>query len=213
MPILGKLTINTYSCYNSKLNPLPAGTKIAGSLGTSITNFCSTDNCNTGTATDTATLWCNLGVNGGPFSGLSGLKQSCTGSCGVRNLFFFNYEHLFSVFIFNNLFDKTGTLAGFTGFACIPNCVSGQTKSLDFFGFQANITISNCCNTDYCNTINKIGRQDLFSHSLRTKRSMTQMCDILFQLEQDENEYERLTRLDLCSKILNELKMALYPIF
>ena len=85
VPFLGKLTISTYSCYNSKLNPLPAGTIIAGSLGTSITNFCSTDNCNTGKATDTATLWCNLGVNGGPFNGL--FKQSCTGQCGVRIYF------------------------------------------------------------------------------------------------------------------------------
>ena len=116
-----------------------------------------------------------------------------------KNLFFkieFSFVYLFLI-----IFHKTGSLAGFTGFACIPNCVSGQTIGLDFFGFQANITISNCCNTNYCNTINKVGRQGSFSHSIRTKRSMTQMCDILFQLEQDENEYERSSRLDLCSKI------------
>ena len=71
-----------YSCYDPS-KPYPAGTIIYNNGTKTVTSFCSTDLCNTGTPTDTATLWCNsdLIID-------SLVKQSCTGSCAVNSFFF-----------------------------------------------------------------------------------------------------------------------------
>jgi len=59
-------------------NPNYSGTMITKTQ-TVVISFCSTDNCNTGSAVDTNTLWCYMGAKG-DYSG----KQTCAGQCSVR---------------------------------------------------------------------------------------------------------------------------------
>ena len=68
-----------FSCSNTLVLQLPAGTVIYNNGTKIITNYCNTDNCNTEIPTDTATLCCNYGeANGTSLS-----NQSCTGQCAV----------------------------------------------------------------------------------------------------------------------------------
>jgi len=81
--IPGSITVNSYSCQSS-VAAFPLGTVSVtnfGLTGSVITNFCTTDNCNTGSAKDSATLTCYLGEKAAPFYGL--IKISCSGSCVV----------------------------------------------------------------------------------------------------------------------------------
>ena len=77
-----------YSCQQAGSSCLP-GTFKLGNYQTTITACCSTNNCNTGTATtDSNTLWCNIGQKGAQ----SLAAQSCPpgGSCAV--IFFLNKD-------------------------------------------------------------------------------------------------------------------------
>jgi hypothetical protein len=90
-------TIIEYSCLNTSIQWLPAGTLMYNDT-TIITNYCSTDNCNTGTPVDTATLWCNFGGKSKNESKVSYFyKQSCTGSCAVSITYRFIYVFFRSI--------------------------------------------------------------------------------------------------------------------
>ncbi len=69
--------------YSCSLSCTPGTIKatVAGLSATSMISCCSTNYCNTGTATtDTNTLWCNFGEKGSLLSG----TQSCSTTCMVR---------------------------------------------------------------------------------------------------------------------------------
>ena len=70
-----------YSCLPTGISFSPGTLKI-GNYQSAVTNCCSTNNCNTGIATDTNTLWCNIGQKGTQSLG----EQSCPsgGSCAVN---------------------------------------------------------------------------------------------------------------------------------
>ena len=77
----------TYACIPAGTSCSP-GTQKLGNYQSLVTTCCSTNNCNTGTATtDSNTLWCNFGRKGTQSLG----AQSCPsgGSCAVDILFLF----------------------------------------------------------------------------------------------------------------------------
>ena len=86
----GTTTFIQYSCYDSS-QPFSAGTIIYNNGSKIVTSFCTTYLCNSGTPTDNATLWCNLGFLGGFFA-----NQSCTGSCAVFEKINYFYKTMFN---------------------------------------------------------------------------------------------------------------------
>ena len=80
---------------------------------------------------------------------------------------------------------------------------------VSFFHYSANITISSCCQTNYCNVVsnNKVGREKMSQRSIinsesrisTVSRSATQICNSLFG---NYNGQEgSASALDLCTRI------------
>ena len=74
------MTRTTYSCIQAGITCLPGTLK--NDDGQAVTTCCKTNNCNTGIAKDTNTLWCNLKKKVTQSLG----EQSCPpgGSCAVN---------------------------------------------------------------------------------------------------------------------------------
>jgi hypothetical protein len=155
----GFLGMSSSAYYCLPMFCTPGTTKInaAGMSLTMVTSCCSTNYCNTGTATtDTNTLWCNLGSSkmGPQYSG----TQSCPTTCMVRRkriLFYFWQEFFLLNFFFKPTFFKTATetVSGSTSivYLCTPAgfaCLAGASFSQD----NATVTITQCCSTNYCNS-------------------------------------------------------------